>query len=96
MTSNENLADIGALQVSYDAWLDLHKVHPDFRLPSVDLTPHQLFFVGVAQVLLVLAADRPPSSLPGWGSSAPEAVAVEDCEGGSLKLLLLSRILYSA
>ncbi|XP_026273433.2 endothelin-converting enzyme 2 isoform X2 [Frankliniella occidentalis] len=49
VTSNENLADIGALQVSYDAWLDLHRANPDFRLPSVDLTPHQLFFVGVAQ-----------------------------------------------
>lgn len=50
VTSNENLADIGALQVSYDAWLNLNKVHSDLRLPMVDLSPHQLFFVAVAQV----------------------------------------------
>ncbi|XP_034250494.1 neprilysin-3-like [Thrips palmi] len=49
VTSNENLADIGALQVSYDAWKNVVKSHPDMRLPQVDLSPHQLFFVGVAQ-----------------------------------------------
>ncbi|KAJ1529688.1 hypothetical protein ONE63_006443 [Megalurothrips usitatus] len=49
VTSNENLADIGALLVSYDAWMNLHKIQSDLRLPMVDLSPHQLFFVAVAQ-----------------------------------------------
>ena len=50
VTSNENLADIGALQVAYDAWMSLHKIRPDLRLPFVDLSPDQIFFVAVAQV----------------------------------------------
>ncbi|XP_072852392.2 endothelin-converting enzyme 2 isoform X1 [Pogona vitticeps] len=50
-TLGENIADNGGLKAAYNAYkVWLKKYGEEKRLPSVDLTNHQLFFLGFAQV----------------------------------------------
>jgi predicted metalloendopeptidase len=50
MTRNENIADIGALQISHKTWYSLTN-GKDRSLPGLEgLRPSQLFFISAAQV----------------------------------------------
>lgn len=52
MTKNENVADIGALQIAHKTWHTLTN-GKDRSLPGLEgLRPSQLFFISTAQVIL--------------------------------------------
>jgi len=52
MTKNENVADIGALQIAHKTWHILTN-GKDRSLPGLEgLRPSQLFFISAAQVIL--------------------------------------------
>lgn len=51
VTQNENMADISGLQIAYKTWRLLQEGDArDARLPGINLSPRQLFFLNAAQV----------------------------------------------
>ncbi len=76
LTLGENLADNGGIRLSYAAWSGLGD---DGRLPGLDLTPRQLFFVAYAQTWCTvatpqyekLAATVDPHSTPRFRVNGP-------------------------
>lgn len=52
-TLSENIADNGGMKMAYLAfksWQKKARATDSFRLPGIDFTPDQLFFLGMSQV----------------------------------------------
>jgi hypothetical protein len=50
LTLGENIADIGGVQISYNAYMKYLKVHPEYDKIIDGLTPSQRFFINYAKI----------------------------------------------
>jgi len=100
LTLGENMADNGGLATSYDAymnWLKNNQYHePDAKLPGLNLSQEQLFFLAFAQVWCVHETDSyrqqairtdvhtySPYRVRGTVSNMPEFADAYNCPAGA-------------